>query len=108
MAERKQETITVNVRRYNPVEGKEVTYVTYEVPFEPGWSITNILNYINETFDGGLSHYVSCRRGICGECTVKVNGRPKLACMEMVTGDITLDPISEGRVIKDLICLHSK
>jgi succinate dehydrogenase/fumarate reductase-like Fe-S protein len=80
MAERKQETITVNVRRYNPVEGN----------------------------DGGLSHYVSCRRGICGECTVKVNGRPKLACMEMVTGDITLDPISEGRVIKDLICLHSK
>ena len=103
---KRQRTIHVTVLRSSPGEGKEGKYVNYEVPFVPGWSVTNVLTYINENLDGGLSHYVSCRRGICGDCSVRVNGKPKLACMEIVTGDIKLEPLSKGRVIKDLVCLH--
>jgi succinate dehydrogenase/fumarate reductase-like Fe-S protein len=108
MVTKRQQTINVTVLRFSPVEGKGERYVTYEVPFVPGWSVTNVLNFINENLDGGLSHYVSCRRGICGDCSVRVNGKPKLACMEIVTGDITLEPLSKERVIKDLVCLHKE
>ena len=49
-------------------------------------------------------NYISCRRGICGGCVMKVNGKSKLACMEIVKGDIILEPINENRVIRDLLC----
>ena len=85
-----QKIIKVRIRRCKPAEGKKEEYTTYEVPIEKGWSVSNVLKYINEHVDGGLAHYLSCRRGICQECIVRVNGKPKLACMEMVFGDITL------------------
>lgn len=99
-----EKRIKVRVRRCNPVEGGEERYDTFEVPIQTGWSVTNVLKYINEHFDGGLAHYVSCRLGVCAGCMVRVNGKNRLACMEIVTDDITLDPVSKERIIKDLVC----
>ena len=96
------------VKRSNPAENTPERYDTFEVPIEAGWNLITVLKYINEHFDGGLAHYISCRIGVCKECLVKINGRARLACMEMVTGDMTVDPISEERVIKDLVCYHKK
>ncbi len=104
----KGEVIQVRVKRLSPAEKSPEHYVTYEVPFVQGWSVTNVLTYINEHLDGGLAHYVSCRRGICGDCVVRVNGEPKFACMEIVTGDLTLEPISNTHVIKDLVCVREE
>ena len=67
--------------------------------------MTNVLRYVSAQFDGSVAYYLSCRLGICKECMVKVNGKAKLACTEIVTGDIVLDPVAEDSVIKDLICL---
>ena len=103
-----QKMVRVRVRRFNPVEGGKERYDTFEVPIQTGWNVTSVLKYINEHFDGGLAHYVSCRLGVCTDCMVRVNGKPKLACMEIVTDDITLDPVSKERVIKDLVCFHKK
>jgi succinate dehydrogenase/fumarate reductase-like Fe-S protein len=103
-----QKRVKIRIRKCSPLEGKQEEYVTYEIPLQAGWSVTNVLKYINETLDGGLAHYISCRRGVCGECVVRMDGRPKLACMEIVTGDVTLEPVSEERVIKDLVCFPVK
>lgn len=103
-----EKIVTVKVRRFDPAEDKPPRYEAFEVPVETGWSVFNVLRYINEHFDGSLGHYVSCRRGVCTDCMVRVNGKPKLACMELVTADITLDPISDDRVIRDLVCAHSQ
>ena len=65
------------------------------------------MRYISAQLDGSVAFYLSCRLGICKECMVKVNGKAKLACTEIVTGDIVLDPVAENSVIKDLIC-HTK
>jgi succinate dehydrogenase/fumarate reductase iron-sulfur protein len=95
--------IKVKVYRYHPGKEASPRYETYEVPVSTGMSIYNVLQYINENYDGGLSHYCSCRLGVCKGCMVRVNGKPMLACAELAEGDITLDPVNEKKVIKDLL-----
>ncbi len=99
----KARNIKVKVYRHNPATDSASRYETYEVPITTGMSIYNVLQYINETYDGGLSHYCSCRLGVCKGCMVNVNGKPKLACAELAEGDMTIDPINKKKVIKDLL-----
>ena len=100
---RKPETIEVRVFRFNPAFEEEPHYDVYRVPFVAGLSVSNVLQYINENYDGSLSHYLSCRRGLCLGCIVKVNNHVVLACTEIVHGDITIEPVTQDSVMKDLI-----
>ena len=74
----------------------------YEVPFTPGRSVTGTLWLINELHDGSLAYRVSCHRGICASCIMRINGKQRLACVTEVTGDVELEP-ALGTVIKDLV-----
>jgi succinate dehydrogenase/fumarate reductase iron-sulfur protein len=96
--------VKVRIFRSNPARKQnDPGYQTYDVPIVERMSVLNVLQYINERYDGGLAYYVSCRRGLCSGCAVRVNGRPRLACTELVDSDITIEPISEDRVLKDLL-----
>lgn len=97
------EEIKVTVFRFNPAKEKEGQNHTYAVSLVKGMSVLNVLQYINENYDGGLAYYISCRRGACAGCTVKVNGKARLACTEIVKGDLTIEPVSKDKVIKDLL-----
>jgi len=101
----KQETPTARVRvfRYNPATDTEPHYEDYAVPLLEGMSIMNALKYVAEHHDPGLAFYVSCRYGLCGGCAVKVNGRNRMACLEPFVGDVTLEPVNNAKVIKDLL-----
>jgi succinate dehydrogenase/fumarate reductase-like Fe-S protein len=66
-------------------------------------SVTNVLYRINELRDGGLAYRVSCHRGICASCMMRVNGKPLLGCAATVTGDLRLEPVFPDKVIKDLV-----
>jgi succinate dehydrogenase / fumarate reductase iron-sulfur subunit len=57
---------------------------------------------INELLDGSLAYRVSCHRGICASCIMRINGKQLLACVTEVTGDLELQP-GMGAVIKDLV-----
>lgn len=98
-----ENTARVRVFRFNPETDQSPRYETYEVPIGTGKSIFNALVYINEHYDGGLAHYVSCRRGVCAGCLVRVNGKVRRACTEILRGDVTIDPVSKDRVVKDLL-----
>jgi succinate dehydrogenase/fumarate reductase-like Fe-S protein len=92
--------VKARVRRSTP-EG-QLTWQEYEVELSPGESVTNLLWRINEALDGGLAYRVSCHRGICASCIMRINGKQRLACVTEVTGDLELGP-AIGTVIKDLI-----
>ena len=51
----------------------------------------------------GLAFYVSCRRGLCRGCVLRVNERPVLACSHIVSGDIVVEPLDPARAIRDLV-----
>jgi succinate dehydrogenase/fumarate reductase-like Fe-S protein len=103
------ETIKVKVFRFNLSVDKEPYYQIYDVPFEEGMSTMDALDYIYQNLDSTLAYYdhAGCSLGICGRCTGRINGKPGLFCQTPIQGDINLEPLSEKRVLKDLVIKRS-
>jgi succinate dehydrogenase/fumarate reductase iron-sulfur protein len=95
--------INVKILRSKPWGGKKPKYETYKVPLEGKSSILNVLTYIAENLDPTLGFYSSCRIGKCAGCQVVANGKVKLACVTIVEGDLTLEPLRKFKVVKDLV-----
>lgn len=97
--------IRVKVFRFDPCVDKEPHYKTYEVPFEEGMSAMDALDYIYQNQDGTLAYYdhAGCALGICARCMGRINSKPGLMCQTRVEGDVTLEPLNEERVLKDLV-----
>jgi fumarate reductase iron-sulfur subunit len=94
--------ITVECSRFDPDRNAKPRFQQYEVPFVKDSSVLNVLEYIYEHLDPSLAFYASCRRGICGRCNIKVNGKARLSCGELVTGDLKLEPTRPKKVVRDL------
>lgn len=94
--------ISVRVLRGDPSAGRDPFWQEYQIPFSPGRSVTGTLWLVNELHDGSPAYRVSCHRGICASCIMRINGKQRLACVTEVTGDIELEP-AIGTVIKDLV-----
>ncbi len=98
------ETVRVTVQRYNPRADAAPHDETFEVLVPDTNSVTNILYEINERYGAGIAYRVSCHRGICASCRMKVNGKARLACCYPVQGGaIRLEPPSGSVVVKDLV-----
>ena len=95
--------IRVTVLRRRPSSLDQGHYQTWSVPWCEGMSVLTALRYINETYDGGLAHYASCRIGICRGCFAQVNGKPVRICTEIVSKDIRVEPLNGYPVVKDLV-----
>ncbi len=108
MARAATKKITVRVRRYNDSGSTRPRYDAFKVPLEEGMSVLNVLNYIYENLDPTLAYYYSCRIGKCTGCHVRVNGKVRLICTELATGNLTLDPLPNYKVIRDLVVDRSR
>jgi succinate dehydrogenase/fumarate reductase-like Fe-S protein len=99
------EMINVKLFRYDPAKDTKPYYQNYEIPFEPGMSAMNALDYIYQNLDGSIAYYdhAGCALGICARCTAKVNGKPGLLCQTPVEGNLVVEPVSESKVIRDLV-----
>jgi hypothetical protein len=102
--------ITARVYRYDPSEDDGATYREYRVPLIPGSSAMNVLDYIYQNLDGSLAYYdhAGCALGICARCTGRVNGKLGLLCQVFVEGDVTIEPMSEEGVTRDLVVVKTK
>jgi succinate dehydrogenase/fumarate reductase-like Fe-S protein len=98
-----KESISVTCTRCDPDVDESPYQITYEVPFCRGLSVLNVLTYIYENIDPGLGFYSNCDRGVCGCCTMTINGNSALACTTLVNGDLELAPLRGRRLIRDLI-----
>lgn len=100
-----EKMINVRVFRFDPSADREPYYKTYQVPWEKGMSAMSALDYIYHNLDGTLAYYdhAACDLGICGRCTGKIDGKVGLFCQTLIEVDVTLGPVSESRVIKDLV-----
>lgn len=102
--------IQVKVFRFDPSVDREPRYQTYPVPLEKGMSAMAALDYIYQNLDGTLSYYdhAACDLGICARCTGMIDGKPGLFCQAVLQGDVTLEPVSKDRVLKDLVLKNRK
>jgi len=95
--------VKVKILRSKPWTKEEPKHQVFEVPLEGKTSVLNVLTYISENLDPTLAFYNSCRIGKCMGCQVVVNGKAKMACTTPVNDDITVEPLRNHKVIKDLV-----
>jgi fumarate reductase iron-sulfur subunit len=77
----------------------------YELDEGPGMTVFLALTEIRERQDPTLAFDFVCRAGICGSCSMLVNGRPKLACRTLTSElpeRLTLLPLPVFELIADL------
>jgi succinate dehydrogenase / fumarate reductase, iron-sulfur subunit len=72
-----------------------------------GPMLLDALIHIKNTIDPTLSFRRSCREGICGSCSMNIDGRNALACTkgwdECASHNITIAPLPHQPVVKDLV-----
>jgi succinate dehydrogenase / fumarate reductase iron-sulfur subunit len=68
--------------------------------------VLDALIKIKNEVDSTLTFRRSCREGICGSCSMNIDGTNTLACIkpiEDVKGDINIYPLPHLTVVKDLV-----
>jgi succinate dehydrogenase / fumarate reductase iron-sulfur subunit len=68
--------------------------------------VLDALIWIKTKVDASLTFRRSCREGICGSCSMNIDGVNTLACtrgMDEVDGTVKIYPLPHLQVIKDLV-----
>ncbi len=65
--------------------------------------VLDVLLQYQENQNKDYAYRYGCRNGLCGVCTVEVNGKPKLACKCRVGEGDTITPLSTLPVLSDLV-----
>ena len=102
-----QQTITIEILRYNPEADSKPTFGTFEIPYNADWSLLDALEYIKDEKSSSLAYRWSCRMAVCGSCGMVVNGRPQLGCetflRDFFPGKVTVEPLKNFPIEKDLV-----
>jgi succinate dehydrogenase/fumarate reductase iron-sulfur protein len=105
------EHLTVRIRRSDggPADGAAeapARWDTFRVRREAKMSVLDVVCRIQREQDPSLAFRYSCRAGMCGTCSMRVNGRNRWTCrtqVERLGGDtLTLEPLPHYPVLRDL------
>ena len=92
------------VYRYDPDSGENPRYDTFEIDLdECGPMVLDALIKMKSEQDPSLTFRRSCREGICGSCSMNMNGKNGLACttaIEDCKGEVRITPLPHMDVIK--------
>ena len=98
-------TVTFNVYRWNRESNENPRLDKFHInKSKLGPMVLDALMFIKNQMDPSLTFRRSCREGICGSCSMNVNGTNTLACLKPIEGEeINIYPLPHMRVLKDLI-----
>ncbi|HEV2043354.1 MAG TPA: succinate dehydrogenase iron-sulfur subunit [Sphingomicrobium sp.] len=95
------------VYRYDPDSKANPRYDTYSIDLDQcGPMVLDALIKIKNEIDPTLTFRRSCREGICGSCSMNMDGRNGLACttaIEDIKGEVKITPLPHMDVVKDLV-----
>ena len=98
---------TFRIYRWDPEDGANPRIDTYVVDLEScGPMVLDALIRIKDEVDPSLAFRRSCREGICGSCSMNIDGENGLACttaIDGIRGDIRIYPLPHMPVVKDLV-----
>ncbi len=95
------------VYRYDPDSGANPRFDTYTIDLDKtGPMVLDALIKIKNEIDPTLTFRRSCREGICGSCSMNMDGRNGLACTTPIAGikgEVQITPLPHMEVVKDLV-----
>ena len=104
--EKKNRILKISILRFDPHDPEDFPHMeTFEIEEADGMTLFVALNEIREHHDNSLKFDFVCRAGICGSCSMLVNGRPTLACRTLtqkLDEHFTLAPLPLFELIGDL------
>ncbi len=107
ISEQTSRTKEFQIYRYNPDDQDNPQIDTYYVDIdECGPMVLDALIQIKSKTDSTLTFRRSCREGICGSCSMNIDGSNTLACLksiEDIKGPVKITPLPHMSVIKDLV-----
>ncbi|MCX8501621.1 MAG: succinate dehydrogenase iron-sulfur subunit [Alphaproteobacteria bacterium] len=96
-----------SVYRWNPDDSENPRMDSYEVDTgNCGPMVLDALIKIKSEMDSTLTFRRSCREGICGSCSMNIDGKNSLACLHPIEdckNTVTITPLPHMPVIKDLV-----
>jgi len=98
---------TFQVYRWSPDDDDNPRLDRFEVDLDScGPMILDALIKIKNEIDPTLTFRRSCREGVCGSCSMNIDGTNTLACtkyIDEVKGDVKIYPLPHMKVVKDLV-----
>ncbi|KOO28451.1 succinate dehydrogenase [Chrysochromulina tobinii] len=97
---------TFSIYRWDPESGKKPRMQDYEIDMnECGPMVLDALLKIKNEIDPTLTLRRSCREGICGSCSMNIDGSNTLACLCKVSDapKMKIYPLPHMYVLKDLV-----
>ena len=95
------------IYRFNPEDGKNPRIDTFFVDLgDCGPMVLDALIWIKNNIDPTLTFRRSCREGVCGSCSMNIDGTNGLACtrgMDEIKGTVRVYPLPHMPVVKDLV-----
>ena len=95
------------IYRWDPDSGENPRNDTFEIDLDQcGPMVLDALIKIKYEVDSTLTFRRSCREGICGSCSMNIDGLNTLACLkpiEEVKGEVRINPLPHMPVVKDLV-----
>lgn len=106
MSQEKNRILKISILRFDPNDPEDFPHMeTFEIEEADGMTLFVALNEIREHHDNSLKFDFVCRAGICGSCSMLLNGRPILACRTLtkkLDDHFTLAPLPLFELIGDL------
>jgi succinate dehydrogenase iron-sulfur subunit len=97
----------LRIYRFNPDDGKNPRMDSFFVDLDDcGPMVLDALIWIKSKIDPALTFRRSCREGVCGSCSMNIDGVNTLACtcaMSDVKGAVRIYPLPHLPVVKDLV-----
>jgi len=90
------------IHRFNPDSDKGPRYEAFKVDIDAGETVLAALIKVYEELDPSLSFRFACGKLKCGECALMVNKFPCLACEKKIESEMTIEPLPNLPLIKDL------
>ena len=100
-------TKTFKIYRYDPDKSETPRIDSYTLDLDDmAPMVLDALIKIKNDVDTTLTFRRSCREGICGSCSMNIDGTNTLACLkpiDEVKGEVHIYPLPHMPVIKDLV-----
>lgn len=66
-------------------------------------SVSTVLQYLQRAVDPALAYSLSCRRGLCNVCAMRIDGEVRPACTTPMRDGIAVEPAHDKLHLRDTV-----